>query len=129
MLQLRKIHHIAIICIDYQKSKEFYTQILGLTIKQETYRPERNSYKLDLCLNNEYIIELFSFPNPPNRPSKPEALVLRHLAFEVANIEKSKQQLIHKNIAVEPIRIDSLTHKKFTFFNDPDGLPIELYEN
>ncbi|MDO3695497.1 VOC family protein [Wenyingzhuangia sp. chi5] len=128
MLNLKKIHHIAIICSDYQKSKKFYTEVLGLNIKQETYRKKRDSYKLDLCLNNEYIIELFSFQNPIKRPSRPEALGLRHLAFEVNNIEESIADLKNKNIAVEPIRVDELTNKKFTFFQDPDDLPIEIYE-
>lgn len=125
---LQSIHHIAIICSDYERSKAFYTEVLGLTILQEVYRAERQSYKLDLALNGIYIIELFSFPNPPARPSRPEASGLRHLAFQVENIEDVVQSLQQKNIMVEPIRIDEYTQKKFTFFADPDDLPIELYE-
>lgn len=127
-MKLNKIHHIAIICSNYKKSKKFYTEILGLTPKNEVYRKERDSYKLDLEVNGQYQIELFSFPNPPNRPSFPEAAGLRHLAFEVENIEEAVGELERKDIQVEPIRIDECTQKKFTFFPDPDGLPIELYE-
>jgi glyoxylase I family protein len=123
-----KIHHIAIICSDYEASKQFYTEILGLTIIQEVYRAERESFKLALALNGEYIIELFSFPNPPKRVSRPEAAGLRHLAFEVENIEKEVAKLQAKGIEVEAIRIDELTGKAFTFFADPDDLPIEFYE-
>ncbi|MGY6650142.1 VOC family protein [Wenyingzhuangia sp. IMCC45574] len=129
MLGLKKTHHIAIICQDYQKSKKFYTDVLELTILQEIYREERDSYKLDLALNGEYIIELFSFPNPPKRPSRPEAAGLRHLAFEVTNIEESVKDLEHKGVLVEPIRIDPTSGKKFTFFADPDDVPLELYES
>ncbi|MFN7117332.1 MAG: VOC family protein [Saprospiraceae bacterium] len=126
--QLQSIHHIAIICTDYARSKAFYTDILGLSIIQEVYRAERQSYKLDLALNGQYIIELFSFPNPPARPSRPEAAGLRHLAFRVENVEATVKILQAKGIEIEPIRIDEYTNKKFTFFADPDGLPIELYE-
>ena len=128
MLQLNKIHHIAIICSDYQKSKTFYTSVLGLTIVQEIYRQERQSYKLDLALNGEYVIELFSFPNPPKRPSKPEAAGMRHLAFEVNNIQKTRDYLVHQNITAEAIRVDEFTQKSFFFISDPDDLPIEFYE-
>ena len=128
MITIENIHHIAIICSDYQKSKEFYTQVLGFQIENEIYREERNSYKLDLSLNGKYSIELFSFPNPPKRVSQPEATGLRHLAFAVFDIEKTVQQLQDLNITVEPIRVDPYTQKKFTFFSDPDQLPIELYE-
>ena len=128
MLNLKSVHHIAIICSNYEQSKKFYTEILGLTIIKETYRSERDSYKLDLALNGKYIIELFSFPDPPQRPSQPEASGLRHLAFLVKNIEEAIQALSLKGVACEPIRIDTLTQKKFTFFADPDGLPLELYE-
>ncbi|MCS3554418.1 MULTISPECIES: VOC family protein [unclassified Sphingobacterium] len=127
-LNLQQVHHIAIICSDYEKSKKFYTELLGFTIIQEVYRENRNSYKLDLALNGNYIIELFSFPNPPKRPSRPEAVGLRHLAFAVQDISKEVQLLQQSDISVEPIRVDKLTNKKFTFFEDPDGLPIELYE-
>lgn len=128
MLALKKKHHIAIICSDYQKSKQFYTHVLGFEIVQEVYRKERDSYKLDLALQNNYCIELFSFPNPPKRVSRPEASGLRHIAFAVENIEMEVEKLRQLNIAVESIRIDEYSQKKFTFFEDPDGLPIELYE-
>jgi len=125
---LSKIHHIAIICSDYKVSKHFYTEVLGLTILQEVYRKERNSYKLDLALNGSYIIELFSFPNPPNRVSRPEATGLRHLAFQVENIDISIKKLHQHKITTEAVRVDEFTGKRFTFFYDPDNLPIELYE-
>jgi glyoxylase I family protein len=128
MLTLNKVHHIAILCSDYQKSKAFYTEILGLTIIREIYRDERQSYKLDLALNGTYIVELFSFPNPPKRPSRPEAVGLRHLAFEVINLDETVAFLNSKNIESEPIRIDEITEKRFTFIADPDLLPIEFYE-
>lgn len=126
---LKSIHHAAIICSDYKKSKHFYTIILGLEIIAENYRKTRDSYKLDLKLPGGGQIELFSFTNSPARPSFPEALGLRHLAFSVDSVESVSDYLISQNIAVEPIRIDEYTNKKFTFFNDPDGLPLELYEN
>jgi glyoxylase I family protein len=127
-MNFKKIHHIAIICSDYTKSKDFYVNKLGLDIKQEIYREERDSYKLDLALNGEYIIELFSFPEAPVRPSYPEAQGLRHLAFELEDIEGAVEALNQKGIKTEEIRIDPYTDKKFTFFEDPDGLPLELYE-
>jgi glyoxylase I family protein len=125
---IKGVHHIAIICSDYKQSKKFYTESLGLTVVREVYRKERDSYKLDLALNDQYIIELFSFPNPPARPSRPEACGLRHLAFSVDDIESSIYTLNSKGITTEPIRVDEFTGKRFTFFADPDGLPIELYE-
>jgi len=128
MIQLKHIHHIAIICSDYEKSKQFYTEILGLEIVREIYREERNSYKLDLALNGNYCIELFSFPNPPERPSRPEAQGLRHLAFAVENLDQTVSFLNSKNINAEPIRVDEFTEKRFTFIADPDLLPIEFYE-
>nr|WP_288834061.1 VOC family protein [uncultured Flavobacterium sp.] len=128
MILLKHIHHIAIICSDYEKSKQFYTEILGLQIVREVYREERKSYKLDLALNGNYCIELFSFPNPPARPSTPEAQGLRHLAFAVENLDQTVAFLESKNIYVEPIRIDEFTQKRFTFIADPDRLPIEFYE-
>jgi glyoxylase I family protein len=127
-MKLKKIHHIAIICSDYEKSKDFYVRILGLNPIREVYRQERDSYKLDLEVNGEYQIELFSFPNPPKRPSYPEAAGLRHLAFEVDEIEEAAADIKRLGIEVEPIRLDPFTERKFTFFADPDGLPIELYE-
>lgn len=127
MSLLQAIHHVAIICADYERSKQFYTETLGLTIVQETYRAERQSYKLDLAVNGQYQIELFSFPNPPARPSKPEALGLRHLAFAVTDIDAAIADLNRKGVDTEPVRVDKLTGKRFTFFADPDGLPLELY--
>jgi glyoxylase I family protein len=128
MLQLQSIHHIAIICSDIEKSKYFYTEILGFKIEHAIYRAERDSWKIDLSLNGTYCLELFSFPNSPKRPSRPEANGLRHLAFSVASIDDNIEILKNKNIFHEPIRIDELTNKKFTFIFDPDDLPIELYE-
>lgn len=125
---LKAVHHIAIICSDYERSKYFYTEVLGLTIIREVYRAERQSYKLDLALNDHYIIELFSFPAPPPRPSRPEASGLRHLAFQVDDLEKVIAALEKKQVITEPIRTDEYTGKRFTFFADPDGLPLELYE-
>lgn len=128
MLNINKIHHVAIICSDYEASKHFYTHVMGFTILAENYREERQSYKLDLAVNSSYAIELFSFPNPPQRVSRPEAAGLRHLAFEVDDIEASITWLDTNKIEHEPIRIDEFTDKRFTFFADPDGLPIEFYE-
>jgi glyoxylase I family protein len=125
---LNRIHHIAIICSDYKRSKQFYTELLGLKIIREIYRKERDSFKLDLALNGEYIIELFSFPSPAPRPSRPEAAGLRHLAFEVKDLTETLKQLQEKNVKAEPVRTDEFTGKRFTFINDPDDLPIELYE-
>jgi glyoxylase I family protein len=127
-MKINKIHHIAIICSNYDRSKKFYVEILGFNIIQETYRSERNSYKLDLQVGENCQIELFSFPNPPQRVNHPEACGLRHLAFEVENIEETVLYLKSQNIQVEDIRIDEITDKKFTFFPDPDGLPLEIYE-
>ncbi|MBT2658761.1 VOC family protein [Bacillus sp. ISL-18] len=127
-MNLKKIHHVAVICSDYQRSKDFYVRILGLTPIREVYREERESYKLDLEVGGQYQIELFSFPHPPTRPNRPEAVGLRHLAFEVEDIEKEVAELVNHDILVEPIRVDTFTNKKYTFFADPDGLPIELYE-
>ncbi|MFC5191023.1 VOC family protein [Algoriphagus aquatilis] len=128
MLQLSALHHIAIICSDYERSKKFYTEILGFQPMQEVYRAERQSYKLDLALNGTYLIELFSFPDPPKRVSRPEALGLRHLAFAVEDIQKEVQTLANLGVVAEPIRIDDTTGKQFAFFSDPDDLPIELYQ-
>jgi glyoxylase I family protein len=127
-MNLKRIHHVAIICSDYERSKHFYVNVLGLEVIHEHYREERNSYKLDLKVNEYDQIELFSFENPPKRLSYPEACGLRHLAFEVENIEEAVAHLHKHEIEVEPIRIDPITGKRFTFFADPDGLPIELYE-
>ncbi|WP_430482761.1 SMU1112c/YaeR family gloxylase I-like metalloprotein [Rossellomorea marisflavi] len=127
-MHLQAVHHIAIICSDYEASKAFYTDLLGFTIIREVYREDRDSYKLDLALNGTYIIELFSFPEAPERASYPEARGLRHLAFEVENLEETVAELHQSGIQVEDIRIDPYTSKRFTFFSDPNGLPLELYE-
>ena len=128
MIKLSGIHHIAIICSDYKRSKDFYMNILGLQLIREIYREQRQSYKADLALNGNYVIELFSFPDPPKRLSRPEGTGLRHLAFEVEDIDATLKGLQEKNIIAEPVRIDETTGKKFTFIADPDDLPIEFYE-
>lgn len=128
-MQIKGVHHIAIICSNYQLSKAFYVEKLGFKILAEVYRVERRSYKLDLAINNLYQIELFSFPDPPARSSRPEATGLRHLAFSVDDIVAYCAKLALENIVTEPIRLDEFTGKKFTFFADPDGLPLELYES
>jgi glyoxylase I family protein len=128
MLKLNRVHHIAIICSDYAKSKRFYVEVLGLKIVREVYREQRQSYKLDLAVGDLYQIELFSFPNPPVRPSHPEAAGLRHLAFEVDDIDEAVAHISSFGVDIEPIRVDEFTDRRFTFFADPDGLPLELYE-
>ncbi|HWD89206.1 MAG TPA: VOC family protein [Mucilaginibacter sp.] len=128
MLKLNRVHHIAIICSDYQRSKNFYTEVLGLKIVREVFCKERNSYKLDLEVSGLYQVELFSFPNPPARASRPEAAGLRHLAFEVDNIDDAIAEVNKHGIETEVVRVDEYTGKRFTFFADPDGLPIEFYE-
>jgi glyoxylase I family protein len=125
---LQRIHHAAIICSDYESSKRFYVDVLGLGIVAENYRADRQSYKLDLALPGGEQIELFSFPDSPDRPSYPEACGLRHLAFAVADVAKCKAVLESRGVVVEPIRVDPNTQRRFTFFADPDGLPLELYE-
>ena len=125
---LLRIHHAAIICSDYTRSRRFYMETLGLRLLAENFRPERNSYKLDLALPDGSQIELFSFPGAPARPSYPEAQGLRHLAFVVTDIAKAKQELELKGVLVEPIRTDEYAGRRFIFFADPDGLPLELYE-
>jgi glyoxylase I family protein len=127
-MRINKIHHVAIICSNYEASKKFYVDILKFSIIHEIYRAERDSYKLDLKVSDRDTIELFSFPSPPPRPSKPESCGLRHLAFEVDNIEDNVDYLISLGVNVEPIRVDEITGKKFTFFQDPDHLPLEIYE-
>jgi glyoxylase I family protein len=128
MISINKVHHIAIICSDYQKSKHFYTETLGLTIVQEIFREERESYKLDLALNGTFIVELFSFKNAPKRVSAPEAAGLRHLAFEVNNIQETRNYFTAQNINAEEIRMDIYTLKNYFFIADPDDLPVEFYE-
>lgn len=126
---LKNVHHIAIICSDYERSKRFYTEVLGLDIIRETWRAERLSWKLDLALDGHYIVELFSFPDPPERPSRPEACGLRHLAFAVDNLEQVIAHLQRNEVEAEPVRTDEMTGKRFTFIADPDDLPIEFYES
>lgn len=127
-MKLERLHHIAIICSDYERSKKFYTEVLGFSVVREVYRKERCSFKLDLSLNDRYLIELFSFPDSPARPSRPEAAGLRHMAFGVYDIDAWVTFLSEKDVIAEPVRTDELTNKRFTFFADPDNLPIELYE-
>jgi glyoxylase I family protein len=129
MLSLRHVHHIAIICSSYEASKRFYTDILGFSIVGEYYRAERDSYKLDLSLNGQYTLELFSFPSPPPRASGPEACGLRHLAFAVSDVAAAVAILQAHGIDAEPVRTDEYTGRRFTFFRDPDNLPLELYES
>ena len=128
MFNVSHVHHVAIICSDYLVSKRFYSEILGFRILKETYREERQSYKLDLAINDQQQIELFSFPSPPARPSRPEAQGLRHIAFAVENLEDCIKHLNQQGVITEDIRLDELTGKRFTFFADPDDLPLELYE-
>ena len=125
---LKRLHHAAIICSDYARSKHFYVEVLGLRIVAENFRTARQSWKLDLALPDGARIELFSFPDAPPRPSYPEAQGLRHLAFEVDDVQACKARLEAQGIAVEPVRIDEFTGKAFVFFADPDGLPLELYQ-
>jgi glyoxylase I family protein len=127
-MNLLGTHHVAVICSDYERSRRFYTDVLGLEIVAEAFRAERNSHKLDLRLPDGTQIELFSFPRPPARPSYPEACGLRHLAFEVADVGAAVAELTRRGVAVELVRVDEYTGKRFTFFRDPDGLPLELYE-
>ena len=126
-MKLKSVHHIAVICSDYEKSKAFYTEILGMEVLAEHYRAERDSYKTDLALNGNYIVELFSFPHPPPRPTGPEAAGLRHLAFAVDDINVCVRELEAKGVAHEDVRVDPFTGCRFVFFKDPDGLPIEFY--
>jgi glyoxylase I family protein len=127
-VKIVRAHHVAVICSDYGRSKDFYVRVLGLVVVAEVYRAERDSHKLDLRLPDGVRIELFSFPNPPKRPSYPEACGLRHLAFEVEDIGAAVAHLEGHGVAVEPVRVDGQTGRRFTFFPDPDGLPLELYE-
>jgi glyoxylase I family protein len=127
-MQTQGFHHVAIICSDYARSKQFYVETLGFSIIQETFRAARNSYKLDLRVGDGDAIELFSFPSPPERPSRPESCGLRHLSFAVKDIDAAVAELQAKGVEVEPIRVDELTEKRFTFFKDPDQLPLEIYE-
>lgn len=127
-LETSGFHHVAIICSDYEKSKRFYVEILGFPIIEETFRAARNSYKLDLAVGKRDRIELFSFPTPPPRPSTPEACGLRHLSFAVDRLDDTVAYLQSQGVEVEDIRIDEITGKRFTFFKDPDRLPLEIYE-
>lgn len=124
---LRAIHHVALICTDYERSRRFYVEVLGLEVIREVYREERRSWKADLRIAGAQL-ELFSFPDPAARPSYPEATGLRHLAFSVGDLDAVVDRLGQAGIAVEPVRVDPHTGQRFTFFADPDGLPLELYE-
>jgi glyoxylase I family protein len=128
-MRLERIHHAAIICSDYAVSKRFYTETLELPVIREVHRRERDSYKLDLALPDGAQIELFSFPDPPPRPNTPEAQGLRHLAFATPDLDEVVRELESKGVYVEPVRVDEHTGRRFTFFADPDGLPLELYED
>ena len=125
---LLRIHHAAIICSDYARSRRFYTEVLGLRVIAEHLREARQSWKLDLALPDGSQIELFSFPSPPARPSRPEAQGLRHLAFAVEDVNRCKADLEAQGVVVEDVRVDEYTGRRFVFFADPDGLPLELYE-
>jgi len=128
-MRLERIHHAAIICSDYAVSKRFYTETLELPVVREVHRRERGSYKLDLALPDGAQIELFSFPDPPPRPNTPEAQGLRHLAFATPDLDEVVRELEAKGVYVEPVRVDEHTGRRFTFFADPDGLPLEIYED
>jgi glyoxylase I family protein len=128
MLTLLHVHHIAIISADYARAKRFYTEVLGLRVIREVYREARQSWKLDLALGEQYIIELFSFPAPPRRLTRPEATGLRHLAFAVSDLDATVAHLTAHSVVSEPVRVDELTGRRFTFTEDPDGLPLEFYE-
>lgn len=128
MTLLQGIHHVALIASDYPRSKDFYTRVLGLQVLAETYRAARDSWKLDLALPDGSQLELFSFPDAPPRPSRPEAVGLRHLAFQVKDLDAVIAGLQAQQVECEPVRLDEYTGRRFTFFADPDGLPLELYE-
>jgi glyoxylase I family protein len=127
-MKLNRVHHIAIIASDYERSKSFYLEVLGCTLLAEVYRPERDSWMADLALNGVYLLELFSFPSPPPRPTRPEATGLRHLAFEVDSVAEARAELLARGVECEELRTDPHTGKAMMFFADPDGLPLELYE-
>ena len=127
-MKLSKVHHIAIICSDYRRSLDFYSQALGLRVIAEHYRAARNSYKTDLALGDDYVVELFSFPNPPARTTNPEAAGLRHLAFATDDIDSAASELDRAGIPHEPLRVDEFTGKRFFCLRDPDDLPVEIYE-
>lgn len=127
-MELAGIHHVAIIASDYARSKRFYVEVLGLEVLDEAYRGARDSWKLDLRLADGTRLELFSFPAPPPRVSRPEACGLRHLAFRVVDLDVALAHLHAHGVASEPVRVDEYTGRRFSFFADPDGLPLELYE-
>ena len=127
-MKLNRVHHVAVLCSDYDRSLTFYRDVLGLQVLSEHYRAERQSYKTDLALNGVFVVELFSFPNPPQRVTNPEAAGLRHLAFEVDDVEAARSEVMEKGVPCEQVRVDPLSGKKFVFCFDPDNLPIEFYE-
>ena len=128
MLHLNRVHHIAVIASNHERSLDFYTRVLGMRVVAHHYRQERQSHKTDLALGSDYTVELFTFPSPPPRPSRPEAAGLRHLAFEVCHLDREVAELERLGVPHEAVRVDEYTGKRFVFFHDPDGLPIELYE-
>ena len=127
-MNLSCVHHIAIIVSDYVRSRDFYVNKLGFPVIRENFRPEKGDWKLDLQINDSTELEIFGVRNPPKRVTHPEAAGLRHLAFRVDSVEKTAAELKNLGIPVEPIRMDEYSGKKFTFFADPDGLPLELHE-
>ena len=127
-MRINAVHHIAVIATDYDRSKAFYTDVLGFTLRNEVYRGDRDSWMGDFDLNGRYVLELFSFPSPPMRRTGPEQVGLRHLAFEVDDVDAAVEELLSKEVVCEQVRIDPHTGKRFAFFFDPDGQPLELYE-
>ena len=127
-MKLNRVHHVAVLCSDYERSLTFYRDVLGLQVLSEHYRAERQSYKTDLALNGVFVVELFSFPNPPQRLTNPEAAGLRHLAFEVDDVDAARSEVMEKGVPCVQVRVDPLSGKKFVFCFDPDNLPIEFYE-
>jgi glyoxylase I family protein len=127
-LPLRGLHHVALITADYARARDFYHRILGLPIVSESWRAERQSWKLNLQLPDGTQLELFSFPTPPARLSRPEACGLRHLALSTDNLDALRAALLHQQVTCEEIRLDELTGQRFFFCQDPDQLPIEFYE-
>lgn len=127
-MHITGLHHVALICSDYARSRQYYTQVLGLPVLGEHFRAERQSWKLDLALPDGTQLELFSFPAPPPRPTRPEACGLRHLALAVADVQATRDELLAQGLAAEDIRVDEFTGRRFFFTADPDGLPIEFYE-
>ena len=127
-MKLSSVHHIAIIVSDIEKARGFYVEKLGFEVVRESYRKERDDWKLDLRVDEHTELEIFAEKNPPKRVNRPEACGLRHLAFRVESVEETVKELAEMGIECEPIRTDSFTGEKMTFFLGPDGLPLELHE-